>query len=218
MSVRALRAFADAIEFHGRDPTTPFEITVDETPPRPPLTEAQKRVYGTLVKHYQETGRTPTLREVCKRMGTKSSHGIWEQLRRLERKTYIRVEPGIARGITLLGGMRHETDTKSETPEAEDATREEAEDRVVALAGKEIAYVVLHDAFVEGHGWRLAICVKGEKGYSPTGTWPFEGKVGQSYPIFVKGTYEDAQKRVDALNARLGLTPKEAAILVAGTF
>ena len=118
VSVRALRAFADAIEFHGRDPTTPFEITVDETPPRPSLTEAQKKVYGTLVKHYQETGRTPTLREVCNRMGTKSSHGIWEQLRRLERKGYLRVEPGIVRGITLLGGSlcpTREASTKSPT-------------------------------------------------------------------------------------------------------
>jgi len=114
--------------------------------------------------------------------------------------------------------MVHKTDTKPETPESKDATRKAVEDRVVALAGKEFAYVVLYDAFVEGHGWRLAICVKGEKGYYPTGTWPFEGKVGQSYPIFVQGSYEDAQKRVDALNARLGLTPKEAAILVAGTF
>jgi hypothetical protein len=90
--------------------------------------------------------------------------------------------------------------------------------RIESLAGKRLAYVVLESAFVKDQGWRLAICVEGEKGYYPTGTWPFTGTVGESRPIFVRGTYEDAQKKVDVLNERMGLTPKDAAILVASTF
>jgi hypothetical protein len=95
---------------------------------------------------------------------------------------------------------------------------DEAAKRIENLAGKRLAYVALESAFIEGHGWRLAVCIEGEKGYYPTGTWPFTGTVGESRPIFVRGTYEDAQKKVDVLNERMGLTPKDAAILVASTF
>jgi DNA-binding MarR family transcriptional regulator len=103
VSVLALRAFADEIEFQGRDPATPFEAVFEEAEPRPPLTTSQTKVYMAIVAHYRDHRVTPTLRELCVRTGIKATHGVWEQLRRLERKKYIEVVPGTTRGIKLLG-------------------------------------------------------------------------------------------------------------------
>ncbi len=76
-------------------------------------------------------------------------------------------------------------------------------------------YFVDDDFLVEGEGYRASIIVDGDKGHRPTGTWPYTGDVGETLPLFFGPTIADARKRVNDLNARMGIDAREAAIIVA---
>lgn len=77
-----------------------------------------------------------------------------------------------------------------------------------------VAYIPT-DAFVEGHGWRVSIVVEGEDGHRPTGTWPYEGKPGQTAPWFWGQDFETARKMAREYNARLGISEVDAFKIVA---
>lgn len=68
---------------------------------------------------------------------------------------------------------------------------------------------------VEGKGYRPVFVVEGEPGYRENGTWPYEGKAGQTLPWFYGPAFADAQKAVAAHNERLGVTGEEAWGIVA---
>lgn len=70
---------------------------------RPPLTEKQAKVYKIIVKYLAE-GIPPTVRELCREAGIKSTstaHGI---LAALEENGYITRNAGNSRAIRLMGG------------------------------------------------------------------------------------------------------------------
>jgi len=78
--------------------------------------------------------------------------------------------------------------------------------------------IVLHvdeTMYIKGHGFRPVFVTEGEAGYNENGTWPYEGKVGQTLPWFFGHTIEQARELVRKHNERLGVTPEEAALIVA---
>ncbi len=68
------------------------------------LTRRQSDALGAIKKHFSETGRAPTYRELANRLGVRSVTSAVKLVDRLERKGHIEVEEGTARGIRLVGG------------------------------------------------------------------------------------------------------------------
>lgn len=66
------------------------------------LTDEQSRVLSFIVQHQRDKGAPPTVREMCAAMGYRSLNNARQHLRLIERKGYIRVLKGLARGIELL--------------------------------------------------------------------------------------------------------------------
>jgi len=67
------------------------------------LTERQARVIRLIQKSIEVRGYPPTLREIGAAMGIRSTNGIVDHLRALERKGYITRDDMAARGIRLTG-------------------------------------------------------------------------------------------------------------------
>lgn len=88
--------------------------------------------------------------------------------------------------------------------------------RLGGSRGRHVYYVPADGFIDDERGWRVSIVFEDESGHFPTGHWPYEGKVGQRCPYFVKAaTWEDAQDAVEAMNEALGYTAKEASLIVA---
>lgn len=78
--------------------------------------------------------------------------------------------------------------------------------------------IILHvdeTMYVEGYGFRPVFVIDGEDGYRENGTWPYEGKPGQTMPWFCGHTIEEARKQVAQHNERLGVDEREAVMIVA---
>ena len=87
------------------------------------------------------------------------------------------------------------------------------------LATRRWCYYVSAEGYVEGHGYRVSIVFEHESGHYPTGddAW-IAGDHGKRKPWFWGHTYEEARRACEEVNrARLGLTPKEAALIVASS-
>jgi len=65
------------------------------------LTDKQTTFYRYLVAYQDNAGYSPAIREMCSHMGWKSTHSAREYLQALEKKGYVTVSPGIARGLKL---------------------------------------------------------------------------------------------------------------------
>jgi SOS-response transcriptional repressor LexA len=65
------------------------------------LTETLKRTMGLLESYVATNGQAPTLAELCDLLGLTSRSGIHRRLRGLELRGHIKIEPGVARGITI---------------------------------------------------------------------------------------------------------------------
>lgn len=66
------------------------------------LTESQKKVYDYL-KSRAQGGLPPTVREICKATGLKSTSSVHAHLKTLEREGYISRDAGLNRAIHLAG-------------------------------------------------------------------------------------------------------------------
>ena len=66
------------------------------------LTESQKKVYDYL-KSRAQGGLPPTVREICKATGLKSTSSVHAHLKTLEREGYISRDAGLNRAIHLVG-------------------------------------------------------------------------------------------------------------------
>jgi hypothetical protein len=76
--------------------------------------------------------------------------------------------------------------------------------------------------FIEGHGYRVSIVRENEPGHRPTGSWPYDGKPGQTMPYFFGRTaegfsIEEARKQVDDYNQQLGVSKKDAFEIVSSS-
>jgi hypothetical protein len=96
----------------------------------------------------------------------------------------------------------------------------EADKLAKLLSERRFCYVIPHDAFIEGFGYRVSIAIEKESGHWPTGdlrTLEGDYSNGATMPWFWGMTYEEACKACDEQNARLGYTPEEAFKIVAST-
>jgi repressor LexA len=75
-------------------------ITVDE------LTRRQAQVLELIRRHLADRGVPPTRVEISQRLGFRSANAAEAHLRALARKGYIRLVPGISRGIQLPARRR----------------------------------------------------------------------------------------------------------------
>jgi len=67
-----------------------------------PLTDEQNKVIEFIIQWGREKCAPPTVREICDGLGYKSINNARQHLRLIERKGYIRLLKGKARGIELL--------------------------------------------------------------------------------------------------------------------
>ena len=66
------------------------------------LTKRQNDVYERIRAHVREHAKPPTLHELGKALGIRTTNGVSKHLHALEQKGYIRRLPNEARGIELL--------------------------------------------------------------------------------------------------------------------
>ena len=77
------------------------------------LSLQQKRVLSFIIACQREQGSPPTIREVAAHFGYKSANNVRQHLRLIERKGYIRLKPGKARGIKIVVGLEKDTGKNS---------------------------------------------------------------------------------------------------------
>ena len=64
------------------------------------ITQAQRKVLAAVHKRFKRTGLPPTRKEIADDLG-QYPNNVQEILERLDRKGYIKLTKGIARGISL---------------------------------------------------------------------------------------------------------------------
>lgn len=79
---------------------------------------------------------------------------------------------------------------------------------------EKFCYYIPVDGYVEGYGYRASVVYDGVAGHSPTGDWPYSGEPGQRLPWFWGMTHGEAEIVCKEENARLGVTEKEADLIV----
>jgi hypothetical protein len=82
---------------------------------------------------------------------------------------------------------------------------------------RRFCYTIPADGYVEGHGWRPSVVFEDEPGHFPNGTWPYNGKPGETCPWFWGHDYETAKKIAAETNARMGLSAEDAMLIVLST-
>ncbi len=70
---------------------------------RPTLTEKQRAVLNYIARMVQITGYPPTLRQIGKEFGIRSTNGVRGHLKALQKKGFINRSTYTSRGIELLG-------------------------------------------------------------------------------------------------------------------
>ena len=65
------------------------------------LTEKQKEIYNAIVNYYNDTWRMPRVRDLTSITG-KSIKTVWDYLRRIEDKGYIKIKKKKKRGIEII--------------------------------------------------------------------------------------------------------------------
>lgn len=85
----------------------------------------------------------------------------------------------------------------------------EATDRASEAKSPRRCYFIPADAYVEGHGFRVALVTEDEPGYVLTGTWPYTGKSGETMPYFWGHEYAAACEVAEQQNVKMGLTPAD---------
>lgn len=67
------------------------------------LPPRQQEVFDLLLAFTKKNGYPPTNRELADLIGVRSANAIAEHIRALERKGFVSVARGVARGITVVG-------------------------------------------------------------------------------------------------------------------
>jgi len=78
-----------------------------EHQPSTPLTAEQTRVLNYIIQYRDERGFPPSVREIALELGYASANNVRQHLRLIERKGYIRIAGGRARGIEVLRCTMH---------------------------------------------------------------------------------------------------------------
>lgn len=81
---------------------SPFEGKAPPIPSREPLTPIQARCYEEVGKYVRQWGYGPSIRELCRVLGLKSTNSARDTLLILARKGYIIYTSGKARSLRLV--------------------------------------------------------------------------------------------------------------------
>lgn len=92
------------------------------------LTKRQEQTLDFIRRSIEERGYPPTLREIGEHMGIRSTNGVNDHLRALERKGYLRREDMKSRALRLV----EEENTKSKPPTEDDLLEVQIVGRVAA--------------------------------------------------------------------------------------
>jgi len=87
-------------------------------------------------------------------------------------------------------------------------------DTVVTKNPPRIIAFIPVEGYVKDHGFRVAFVTEGEPGYSPSGTWPYDGSAGQTLPWFWGDSFEEATKLAEVYNEKNGISKGEAAMII----
>lgn len=69
------------------------------------LTKRQAEVLNWISDYQTTRGRAPTIREIGDALGIKSTNGVNDNLKALERKGYIEREAGLSRSLRVVGAV-----------------------------------------------------------------------------------------------------------------
>lgn len=69
------------------------------------LTKRRKEILDFIQMYKAQYGNIPTIREICRHFGLKSTNGVYEHLKALEREGYIEVPANKARSIVIKDGF-----------------------------------------------------------------------------------------------------------------
>ncbi len=73
------------------------------------LTKRQRRILEYIDDSIWERGYPPTLREIAGYMGIRSTNGVSDHIRALEKKGYVELDKGKSRGLRVLVETREPT-------------------------------------------------------------------------------------------------------------
>ncbi|MBI1748251.1 MAG: transcriptional repressor LexA [Acidobacteria bacterium] len=80
---------------------------------RPTLTDRQRGILDFIYRMVKQLGYPPTMRQIGKEFGIRSTNGVRAHLRALQKKEYIKRNAYTSRGIELLGaGLRNALNTE----------------------------------------------------------------------------------------------------------
>lgn len=85
----------------------------------PRLTDRQAAILETIRRSIRERGFPPTIREIARATGIKSTNGVNDHLVALERKGFVRREAVVARGLSLTVPGQTELEKRREELRAE---------------------------------------------------------------------------------------------------
>ncbi len=68
-----------------------------------PLTDLERRIFDYMVDYLRENTYQPSIREIGRRFGIKSTKTVSEYLQSLARKGWVERDPSRSRGVKLLG-------------------------------------------------------------------------------------------------------------------
>lgn len=82
--------------------TSTFHLPNSSPPDSPKLTARQQRVLDCIVQIIDQNGYPPTLREIGQRLGIKSTNGVSDHIKALQRKGYLKKSDLRARALTPI--------------------------------------------------------------------------------------------------------------------
>lgn len=83
---------------------------------KPALTDRQKSVLQFIIDQIQDTGYPPTIREIGDHLGIKSTNGVNDHLKALEKKGYLKRESSKSRALKPLCSTNGEALEESSSP------------------------------------------------------------------------------------------------------
>lgn len=127
------------------------------------LTDKQARVLALIRRRIGRAGRPPTLREIMDAFGFRSTNAARRHLAALERKGYVRLVSGVARGIELVdepAGDESGRPIDADTGGVPVVGRVAAGSPILAEENLE-GVVAASEYFPQGRGW-FALRVRGD--------------------------------------------------------
>lgn len=137
------------------------------------LTRRQEQILAEIRKSIRERGYPPTLREIGSAMSIRSTNGVNDHLRALERKGFISRDDETARGIKLTPDASSAGDVADELHRRDEEERRAATSRAVVDAA-----IAWRTAGMSGDAtYDLIVAVESHLGMSqgraPAGSCPF---------------------------------------------